>query len=963
MEGMHSIIASYNPIDSETETIGHTVLKVKRLERTMWLVIRPGAQSVEAGDVGGPYRTWVKGEPEQTPVIRPPVNADPPSLDSRLPAVQDYGEITDATNFTIDGIACRRDSCISIESGKHIVTATFTDDETDASISAEATLDVRPGPAEHLVLDPAQSSIRTREYQKYIALGYDHYGNPVPTDTFRPSLTIDDPGGSCSGTTCTSSRIGTHTVTGIATVPDAKAGTRPIRGTATLKVGVGPPARVELDPATTMITAGAWRRYKVRVYDDHDNPIGDAADKATFSISPDGSCERNACTATRPVEHTVTATLPGGHVSGTAILRVTPPSPASLYLSPFTAAITAGADMAYAVGGFDTLSNDLGDLADRSTLTISPDGSCGGSTCTATKAGLHIVTATLIGTSLRARAFLDVEVRRVADLDLRPPSSTIGSGGTRAYTVEAFDSDGLSLGKVTDKTTLSITPEGSCTRTSCTATRPGRYVVTARIPGTAISGKADLYVEPGRVARLLLDPAGSTIGADGSQTYTVRGSDSHLNDLGDLTPRASFSIAPDGRCIGATCTASRTGDHTVTATVLGRTASEDISTSVTLHVRPGAAEALTLEPASKTVTVGGSQTYAIRGFDADLNDLGDLTSRTSFSIAPEGSCVQATCTATEAGSHIVTATLSSANGGGDISKQARLEVLSPPPVRLVLDPPTASRGVGANQQYIARGVDAAGNDLGEATRTSFAITPDGACTGNVCTAEKPGPHTVTARLISPTADGEISGTATLNVSAVTPVRPVIEPRVSSIAAAESQDYRMRGYDARGNDLGDFTARTTFTIRPDGRCAKSTCVPEKVGEHTVVATILPNAPPGSAISAQLVSEATLHVVQGAGPSLIRIVLTALTWILAAGGVLLFAARRIGAWPGRSPPSGGSASSAQDGEQAVSEQVRSEIGPTAITVRTQPDHGDRPTRGVFVQTRHRRHTICTRDGEQE
>jgi hypothetical protein len=482
------------------------------------------------------------------------------------------------------------------------------------------------------------------------------------------------------------------------------------------------------------------------------------------------------------------------------------------------------------------------------------------------------------------------------------------------------------------------------------------------MPGTGISGKADLYVEPGRVARLLLDPVGSTIGAGGSQTYTVRGSDSHLNDLGDLTPRASLSIAPDGHCIGATCTASRTGDHTVTATVLGRTAPEDISTSVTLHVGPGDAGALTLEPASKTVTAGGSQTYTIRGFDADLNDLGDLTSRTSFSIAPDGSCVQATCTATEAGSHIVTATLSSTNGGGQISKQARLDVQSPPPVRLVLDPPTASRGVGADQQYIARGVDAAGNDLGEATRTSFVITPDGSCTGNACTAEKPGPHTVTARLISSTADGEITGTATLNVSAVTPVRHVIEPPMSSVAAGASQDYRMRGYDARGNYLGDFTARTTFTIRPDGRCTNSTCIPEKAGEHTVVGTILPNASPGSAISTELVSEATLHVVQGPGPSLIRLILNGLTWILAAGGVLLFAARRIGAWRGRSPPRG-SAISAQDGEQAVSQQVRSEIGPTTIAVRTEPDHGDRPTRRLFVQTRHRRHTSCTRDGEHE
>jgi len=957
--GVQEILARHEPLDGSTATKDGITLTAVRLDQTMKLVINPGRQSVEAGSAGTPYQTRVQSESGQSPATQESVDTRPPIVGSRLPGVQDFGEVTDRTGFAVDGFPCLRNSCTSIETGRHTVTATFTDVESDTTISAKATLDVRAGPAVHLVLDPAQSSIHAGESQHYAALGYDQYGNPVPSKALRPRLTIDDPDGSCPGTTCTSSKLGSHTVTGTATVRDAKAGTRRISATATLRVGVGPPARIDLLPATYTIAAGAKRTYQAMAYDTRGNKLGDLADVAIFAISPDGSCERNVCTATRPGEHTITATLPIDpvSVSATAILRVEPGDPASLYLGPSTWTITSGSSILYRVGGYDAGGNDLGDLAGRATLTIKPEGSCAGTSCTATKPGEHVVTATLVGSDLSTQANLRVESGPVAALDLRPRSSTIGAGGSRSYTVEGIDSYGLPLGDVTAKATLTITPEGTCTRTSCTATLPGRYVVTASIPGTAITAEASLYVEPGRVARLALDPAGSSIGAGGSQTYSVRGFDADQNQLGDLTSRASFSIAPDGSCVHATCTADRTGDHTVTATVLGRTAVEDTSTSVTLHVGPGMVAALTLDPVSTTVAVGSSQTYSVRGFDAQQNELGDLTSRASFSIAPDGSCVQATCTAAEPGAHTVTATLSRSDGSGELSRRARLEVLAARPARLRLDPPTASRGVGAGQPYTVRAVDTAGNDLGDVTaRATFAITPDGVCTGNVCTAENAGSRTVTARLASGGIDGEISGTATMTVTPATPARLVLDPPRSSIAPGKMQDYRMHGYDARGNDLGDFTARTRFTIRPDGWCTRSQCTSRTTGDHTVTgAVILPNAARGAGISTQPVSEAILHIRQGAGSSLLRLLLNALTWTLAAGAVLLAAARWIRRRVGPRP--------APDGQPQPEAQLRSEIGPSTLMVRTEPSRGSKPTRSVRVQIRHRERTVRTRDEKRQ
>ena len=70
---------------------------------------------------------------------------------------------------------------------------------------------------------------------------------------------------------------------------------------------------------------------------------------------------------------------------------------------------------------------------------------------------------------------------------------------------------------------------------------------------------------------LVLSPASATISAGGSQAYTAEGRDQYDNSLGDMTASTTFSIAPNGSCTGATCTASAAGAHTVTGTKSGKT--------------------------------------------------------------------------------------------------------------------------------------------------------------------------------------------------------------------------------------------------------------------------------------------------------------------------------------------------------------------------------------------------------
>ncbi len=165
------------------------------------------------------------------------------------------------------------------------------------------------------------------------------------------------------------------------------------------------------------------------------------------------------------------------------------------------------------------------------------------------------------------------------------------------------------------------------------------------------SGKtstASLSVTAGTLDHLVLAPASATIPAGGSQAYTAQGRDQYDNSLGDVTATTTFAISPNGSCTGATCTASVSGAHTVTGTQGGK------SGTASLQVGAGSLDHIVISPASATIAAGGSQVYTAQGFDASNNSLGDVTAFTTFSIAPNGSCTGATCTANVGGAHTVT---------------------------------------------------------------------------------------------------------------------------------------------------------------------------------------------------------------------------------------------------------------------------------------------------------------------
>jgi len=749
------------------------------------------------------------------------------------------GDVTAFTTFSIspNGV-CTGATCTATAAGAHTVTG------NDAGKTSTASLTVNPGSLDHLALTPASATVAAGAVQAYTAQGRDQYDNSLGDVTASTTFSIA-PNGSCTGATCSASVAGGHTVTG------TNSGKT---GTASLTVGAAALDHLVLSPASATITAGGSQAYTAEGRDQYDNSLGDVTASTTFSIAPDGSCTNATCTASTAGAHTVTGTKSGK--TGSASLQVNPAVVDHIVISPASATIAAGGSQTYSAEGFDASNNSLGDVTAFTTFSIAPNGTCVGASCTATAAGAHTVTGSDGGKT--DTASLTVTAGALDHLALSPSSATIDAGGSQAYAAEGRDQYDNSLGDVTGSTTFSIAPNGSCTGATCTASVAGGHTVTGTSGGK--TGTASLEVRANATLdHIVISPASATISAGGSQAYSAEGFDASNNSLGDVTASTTFSIAPDGSCTGNVCTATQAGSHTVTGNDAGKT------NTASLTVNAGPLDHLALSPASATISSGGSQAYTAQGRDQYDNSLGDVTGSTTFSISPNGSCTGATCTATVSGAHTVTGTSAGKTGTASLQVNAGSTL-----DHIVISPSNATIGAGGSQSYTAQGFDASNNSLGDVTsNTTFSITPDGSCTGNVCTATQAGSHTVTG------TDGGKTSTASLTVNAGPLDHLALSPASATISSGGSQAYTAQGRDQYDNSLGDVTGSTAFSIAPNGSCTGATCTASATGAHTVTGT-----------SSGKTGTASLQVGAGA---LDHIVISPATATISAGGSQVYTAQ--------------------------------------------------------------------------
>jgi hypothetical protein len=149
---------------------------------------------------------------------------------------------------------------------------------------------------------------------------------------------------------------------------------------------------------------------------------------------------------------------------------------------------------------------------------------------------------------------------------------------------------------------------------------------------------------------IVISPSSASITAGGSQAYTATAYDASNNNLGVVTGSTIFTISPNGSCTGADCTASVTGNHTVTGvySVKSATASLTVAANGTA-LPPTASGDLVFNAVSWTVTLTDTSS------DSDSTPVRTVTvSWGDGVVVTQGPGTTFTHTYQNAGSYIIT---------------------------------------------------------------------------------------------------------------------------------------------------------------------------------------------------------------------------------------------------------------------------------------------------------------------
>lgn len=403
------------------------------------------------------------------------------------------------------------------------------------------------------------------------------------------------------------------------------------------------------------------------------------------------------------------------------------------------------------------------------------------------------VTATITGVTSPFGVAVDPATDTVYATNLIVGSGTVMviSGATDTVTATIGVGDFPSGIAIDSATHTAYVVNGGAQTVSVIDEAAGTVTATVSVPNNpesvAVDASADTVYVGGENPNAnvdVLDGSTNTVTA----TVPVGDGGSGLGDGNSVAvdPATHAAYADSGFVEGHLSVISR--GTTATTTTVATTGPVAAGAAVTLTA--------TVSPAPDAGTVG---------FTVNGDPVATCTAQPVDSSSGVASC---TLTApTTAGSYLVTATYTGADGFISSSDSASLQVNAGPLASLALSPSTASITAGGSQAYTATGSDQYGNSLGDVTaQTTFAVSPDGTCTKATCTATAAGPHTVTG------TDGTATGTAALTVTAGSAATMTIRSGNNQSAAtgqAFSTPLSLTVTDASSNPVPGATV--TFTI--------------------------------------------------------------------------------------------------------------------------------------------------------
>lgn len=400
----------------------------------------------------------------------------------------------------------------------------------------------------------------------------------------------------------------------------------------------------------------------------------------------------------------------------------------------------------------------------------------------------NTITATSNGKS--ATATVVVTAGPIVTITVTPNPQTLAIGAAQQFVAVARDASG---NIVQFTPTWSVVAGGgsiSSTGVFTAGTVSGTFANTVQASNNAIRGTATVTVTPGPLASIVVTPNPVTLTVGLSQQFTAVGRDAGGNAVA-IAP--VWTVAAGGGTIstsGLFVAGSTPGTftNTVTATVGA------LSGTATVNVTAGPLATITVTPNPATVAIGAQQQFTAVGMDVGGNILAITP---AWNVVAGGGSINSTGFFT-AGNTAGTFTNTVSASVGNIAGFATVIVTTGPLASITVTPNPVFLPTNGTQQFIAVGRDAGGNVFVISPTWSVVngggtINPN---TGLFTAGNNPGAFTNTVVATS----GTVSGSATVNVTAVAPVLVsiTVTPNPATVPANGTQQFNAVGRDAGGN---------------------------------------------------------------------------------------------------------------------------------------------------------------------
>jgi len=404
----------------------------------------------------------------------------------------------------------------------------------------------------------------------------------------------------------------------------------------------------------------------------------------------------------------ITATL-GSVVSPADPLTVTPPTLASIAVTPASPSITQGSTQQFTATGTysdastqNITSSVTWASSNLSVATISASG-----LATGAATGTSNITAALGGVTSPA-ATLTVTTALIS-IAVTPANPSIALGTNLALKATGIYSDGstqdlTSLVSWSSSSSAVTVSNANGSQGVATGVSVGSATVSATSTTTpAVTGSTTVTVTPAALQSIAISPASPSVVAGVQQQFTAVGT--YTNGITqDITGSVNWSssnqaIATISSTVGTQgqATTLSQGSTTITAT------SGSINGSTILTVQPAVLVSISVTPANPSIALGTSQQFTALGNYSD-NSTQDISSSVTWSAAPGGVATISNTSgsnglATSNGQGVTTITATS----GSISGNTQLTVTGAVLTSIAVSPTATSLYQGTTQQFNAMG--------------------------------------------------------------------------------------------------------------------------------------------------------------------------------------------------------------------------------------------------------------------